>query len=255
MKKLTIALSLFIVLASALNVHAQSDTTKKRGWFKRNIAGAVQLQGTYRQSKLGQLNSILNVNGIPALPENNFWLNLSMSHVHKNWLFEDGIGGTFTSTSAPNASNGIKAKYNQFQFYTRAGYNVSKSANYRLYPFLGINLSQAMLRIQDDNKIKSTSEFSTELLNTSASKTLWNPRFGVELGAGFDYLIKMKEKQMDCYTIQRNIPIGFRVGYYLQATSSNWKIDDNYNLNNGPNNKQSNIFVTLNIGLGYSIKK
>jgi hypothetical protein len=112
-----------------------------------------------------------------------------------------------------------------------------------------------MLRIQDNARTQSTSDFSSELLNSTSSKTLWNPRFGVELGAGFDYIIKLKEKQMDCYTIQRNIPIGFRIGYYLQATDSNWKIDDNYNLNNGPNNKQSNIFVSLNIGLGYAVKK
>jgi hypothetical protein len=254
MKKLTTILCFLIAASGAITVKAQSDTTK-HGWFKRNIAGAMQIQGTYRQSKLGQLNTILNRNAIPSLPDNNYWLNLSMSHIHKNWLFEDGIGGTFTSTSDRNSTNGIRAKYNQFQFYTRAAYNLSQNKNFRVYPFVGINLSEAMLRIQDDNRVKSTSDFSTELLNATASKTLWNPRFGFEFGGGFDYLIKLKEKQMDRYTIQRNIPIGFRIGYYLQATNSNWKIEDNYNLNNGPNNKQSNMFVTLNIGLGYAVKR
>lgn len=253
MKKLTTTLCFLIAVMGAITANAQSDTTKQHGWFRHNVAGALQIQGTYRQSKLDQLNTILNKNGIGSLSDNAYWLNLSMSHIHKKWLFEDGIGGTFTSSASNN--NNLKALYNQFQFYTRAAYNLSQSNNYRVYPFVGINLSEAMLRIQDRARTQSTSDFSTELLNSTSSKTLWNPRFGVELGGGFDYVIKLKEKQMDCYTIQRNIPIGFRIGYYLQVTDSNWKIDDNYNLNNGPNNKQSNIFVSLNIGLGYAVKK
>ncbi|MES2278159.1 MAG: hypothetical protein V4592_19170 [Bacteroidota bacterium] len=252
MKKLTLTLCALAILTAA---HAQTDTAKHRGWFKRDMAGAAQIQVTYRQSKLGQLNAILNKNGIPSLQDNNVWLNLSMSHVHKNWLFEDGLGGTFTSTGDRNAVNGIRAKYNQFQFYTRAAYNVSKDENFRLYPFVGLNLSEAMLRIQDDNRTQSTSDFSTELLNTTASKTIWNANLGFEFGGGFDYVIKLKPKQMDRYTIQRNIPIGIRVGYYLQATNTQWKIDENYKLNNGPSNKQSAVFVSLNIGLGYAVKR
>jgi hypothetical protein len=252
MKKLTLTLCALAVLTVA---QAQTEKTKSEGWFKKSIAGAAQIQVTYRQSNLGQLNAILNKNLIPSLPDNNVWLNLGMSHVHKNWLFEDGLGGTFTSTGDRNATNGLRAKYNQFQFYTRAAYNVSKNENVRLYPFVGLNLSEGMLRIQDDNLTQSTSDFSTEILNTTASKTIWNANLGFEFGGGFDYLIKLKPKQMDCYTIQRNIPIGVRVGYYLQATSTKWKIDNNYNLNNGPTNKQSAVFVSLNIGLGYAIKK
>ncbi|QKJ32651.1 hypothetical protein HQ865_23770 [Mucilaginibacter mali] len=253
MKKLTLTLCALAMLTAA---HAQTDTAKHHGWFgRRDIAGAAQIQVTYRPGKLGDLNAILNKNAIPSLPENNMWLNLSMSHVHKNWLFEDGLGGSFTSTGDRNPSNGIRAKYNQFQFYTRAGYNFSNSENVRLYPFIGLNLSEAMLRIQDDNRTQSTADFSNELTNVTASKTLWNPNLGFELGGGFDYVIKLKPKQMDCYTIQRNIPIGVRVGYYLQATNSKWKIDDNYTLNNGPAGKQSAVFVSLNIGLGYAIKR
>jgi hypothetical protein len=253
MKKTTITLLTAFVLLSGITAVQAQTTTSGSGWFKKDIAGAFQIQATYRESNLDQLNGILAKNGLASLPDNNIWLNLSMSHIHKNWLFEDGLGGTFTSDSK-NANN-LKVLYNQFQFYTRAGYNVSKSTNYRLYPFLGLNLSEAMLRVQDNQRTQNTSDFSTELLNSTSSKTLWNPRLGLELGGGFDYVIKLKEKQMDCYTIQRNIPIGFRIGYYLQVTDSNWKIDDNYNLNNGPNNKQSNIFVSLNIGLGYAVKK
>lgn len=253
MKKLTLTLCALAILATT--AHAQTDTAKHRGWFKRDVAGAMQLQVTYRPSKLGDLNAILNKNAIPSLPENNIWLNLSMSHIHKNWLFEDGIGGSFTSTGDRNAANGIRAKYNQLQFYTRAAYNFSDNENVRLYPFVGLNLSEAMLRMQDDNRTQSTSDFSNELTNLTASKTLWNPNLGFEFGGGFDYVIKLKAKQMDRYTIQRNIPIGVRVGYYLQATNSKWKIDDNYMLNNGPANKQSAVFVSLNIGLGYAIKR
>lgn len=253
MKKLTLILTFLSVWAGIINAKAQSDTSRRGGWFRHDIAGAAQIQVTYRQSKLGQLNGILNNNQIGSLPGNDIWINLSMSHIHHNWIFEDGLGATPTST-ATNGNN-LKAKYNQFQLYTRAAYNVSRSSGYRLYPFVGLNFSDAMLRIQDNARTESVSDFSQELLNSTSSKTLWNPQFGLEFGGGFDYVIKMKPKQMDCYTIERNIPIGIRFGYYLQATSTKWKIDDNYSLNNGPSNKQSAVFVSFNIGLGYEVKK
>ncbi|GAA4103586.1 hypothetical protein [Mucilaginibacter panaciglaebae] len=249
MKKLNRTLWLSVgILAITISAKAQTGITK-------DIAGAMQIQGMFRPSKLGQLNGILNANSIPSLPDNNYWLNLSMNHVHKKFIIEDGIGASFTSSSAPNTANGIKAKYNQFQIYGRAGYNVSTHENMRFFPFVGLNLSEAMLRIRDDRRTQSTSEFSSELLNSTSSKTLWNPRAGFEFGAGFDYLIGVKDKRFDNYTIHRSIPIGVRIGYYLQASNSNWRIDDNYKLNNGPTDKQSNVFVNLNIGLGYKVQR
>ena len=249
MNKLTkTLLCAFVIATTSMVANAQSMMNKE-------YAGTMQLQGMFRESKLGQLNGILNANGLQALPDNNYWLNLSMNHVKNRFIMEDGIGASFTSTSAPNTANGIYAKYNQFQVYGRAGYNVSKNENMRLFPFVGLNLSQAMLRIRDDRRTQSTSDFSTELLNSTSSKTLWNPRFGLEFGAGFDYLIGVKDKKIDSYTIHRYIPVGVRLGYYLQTSNSNWKIDNNYNLNNGPSNKQSNVFVNINIGLGYKVQR
>jgi len=244
-KALSFSAGIGVIVATTAN--AQST--------KKEIAGTMQIQGMYRQSKLGQLNGILNANGIPSLPDNNYWINLSMNHVYKKLVIEDGAGGSITSTSAANTVNGIHAKYNQFQVYGRAGYNIATDENMRLFPFVGLNFSQALLRIRDDKRTQSTSDFSQELLNSTSSKTLWNPRFGLEFGGGFDYLIPVKDKQVDNYTIHRNLPIGVRVGYYLQASNSNWKIDNNYNLNNGPNNKQSGVFVSVNIGLGYKVQR
>jgi hypothetical protein len=244
-KKLLFCLAILISAAAA----------KAQNTMKKEVAGTMQIQGMFRESKLGQLNGILNANGIPSLPDNNYWINLSMNHVYKKLVMEDGIGGSITSTSAANSTNGIHAKYNQFQIYGRAGYNVATNQNMRLFPFIGLNLSQAVLRIRDDKRTQSTSDFSQEILNSTSSKTLWNPRFGLEFGGGFDYLIPVKDKQIDNYTIHRNIPIGVRIGYYLQASNSNWKIDGDYNLNNGPNNKQSGVFVNVNIGLGYKVQR
>jgi len=235
------------VLTITTTAYSQSITGKE-------IAGTMQIQGMFRESKLGQLNSILNANGIPSLPDNNYWLNLSMNRICKKMIFENGIGASFTSSSAANTANGISAKYNQFQIYGRVGYNVATRENMRLFPFVGLNFSQAMLRIRDDRRIQSTSDFSQELLNSTSSKTLWNPRFGLEFGGGFDYLIATKDKQIDNYTIHRYIPIGVRIGYYLQTSNAAWKIDD-HNLNNGPSIKQSGVFVNVNIGLGYKVQK
>jgi hypothetical protein len=253
MKKFTFTLlTTALILSGIASAMAQStDTVKTMGWFHHQVAGAAQIQITYRQAKLGQLNQVLNVNGLPSLGNNDIWINASTSHIHGKWLFEDGIGFTPITTSE---ANNLKAKFNQYQLYTRVAYNVSNNANIRLYPFAGLNFSDAVLNIQDNNRIQSTSDFSQELLNSTSSKTFYQPNFGIELGAGMDYVIKLKSKNMGCFTVQRNIPIGLRAGYYINAAQGDWKIDS-YKLQTGPNEKQSAVFVSFNIGLGYEVIK
>ena len=251
MKKLILATVIAITL-SGLKSQAQStDTVKTMGWFRHQLAGAAQIQVTYRKADLGQINQILNNNGLRSLSNNDIWYNASMNHIHGKWLFEDGIGFTTVTTSD---NDNLKAKFNQYQLYTRVAYNVSNNSNIRFFPFVGLNFSAAVLDIQDNNRIRSTSDFSTELLNSTSSKTLYQPNFGIEFGAGMDYVIKVKPKVTDCFTIERNIPIGVRAGYYLNAAQGDWHVD-NYSLQDGPNRKQSAVFVSLNIGLGYEIIK
>ncbi|WP_461452251.1 hypothetical protein [Mucilaginibacter sp.] len=253
MKKIIHALFIAIAILGVSKVRAQTtDTVKTAGWFHHQLAGAAQIQVTYRPSHLGQLNQILNNNGIQSLGANDVWINASMSHIHGRWLFEDGIG--FTPITTANDGD-FKAQYNQYQLYTRAGYNFSEDPNLRLFPFVGLNFSAAVLNIQDNTRLKSTDDFSSEILNSTSSKTFYQPNFGIELGAGMDYLIKVKPKNMGCFTVQRNIPIGLRAGYYINAAQGDWRVGDNYSLQDGPNRKQSAIFVSFNIGLGYEVQK
>jgi opacity protein-like surface antigen len=248
MKKLIY--SAIILLTTSLAAQAQ-DTVKDSMWGGRTVAGAAQIQVMYRQSDLSQLNTALNKNGIPSLGENSVWINLSMNHIHGKFMFEDGLG--FTEPTKVESSS-LKTSYNQYQAFFRGAYNVSQNSNFTLFPFVGINFSAAVLNIKDKAREQSVSDFTQQLLNTTSSKTLYQSNFGIELGGGFDYLIKLKTKQMDCVQIQRSIPVGVRVGYYFNAAASDWKIDD-YKLANGPGNKQSAVFATLNIGLGYVIKR
>ncbi|OKS85362.1 hypothetical protein [Mucilaginibacter polytrichastri] len=252
MKKLFNLLILGIGFCGVAN--AQSTTTDDgKGWFSNNIAGAAQVQVTYRNTNLDQVNRILNNNNIPSLKGNDVWINLSMSHVHKQWIFEDGLGVTPLSTS--EGTNNIKAKYGQGQAYFRAGYNIAKSDDSRFFPFVGLNFSAAMLKIEDKGRQESTNDFSQELLTSTSSKTLYQGNFGIELGAGYDYLIKLKTKKIDnCVEVQRNIPIGIRAGYYINAARSDWKIDG-HSLDNSPDKNQSAVFISLNIGLGYNVRK
>lgn len=256
MKRLTITIIAVSAILSSLTAKAQStDTVKSGGWFHHGmngIAGTFQIQGTYRYTYFSQLNRILAPNGLGTLSGNDIWINASMNHVHNKWILEDGIGFTPVSTST---GNDIKAKFNQYQAFARLGYNVVNNPDVRLFPFAGVNLSAAVLHIQDKRAIRNTSDFSDELLNTSASKTFYQPNFGIELGGGLDYLIPLSEKTMDCFTVKRSIPIGIRAGYYINAAHGNWRVEDNYKLNNGPNKNQSAFFVSVNIGLGYAVKK
>jgi hypothetical protein len=252
MKNLTKTLFVIITLFGSTAVMAQNtDTVKTHGWMKHRPAGAIQIQVTYRKGNIDQLNSALNANGIPSVKQSNIWINASMSHIFNKWMFEDGIGFTPIASSK---MNDLKVKYNQYQLFWRAGYNVSANSDFRLYPFAGVNFSAAKLKVEDKTRIKNTNDFTDELLNSTSSKTFWQPNFGIELGAGFDYFIKLKSKKMDCFEIERNIPIGIRAGYYINAYAGDWKVDS-YKLQNSPNQKQNAVFVSFNIGLGYKIKK
>ncbi|MDB4923765.1 hypothetical protein [Mucilaginibacter sp.] len=252
MKNLTKTLFVIITLFGSTAVMAQNtDTVNTHGWMKHRPAGAIQIQVTYRKGNIDQLNSALNANGIPSVKQSNIWINASMSHVFNKWMFEDGIGFTPIASSE---MNDLKVKYNQYQLFWRAGYNVSTNSDFRLYPFAGINFSAARLKVEDKARIRNTNDFTDELLNSTSSKTFWQPNFGIELGAGFDYVIKLKSKKMDCFEIERNIPIGIRAGYYINAYAGDWKVDS-YKLQNSPNQKQNAVFISFNIGLGYKIKK
>jgi hypothetical protein len=241
----------FMVLGTSVGWAQSMDTLKTRGWLKHEVSGSAQIQVTYRKGNTTQLNYDLNSVGIPPVASNDLWINLSMSHYNHHWIMEDGLGFTPISTSSVN---NLKARYNQYQAYFRAGYDVSKDAAFKLYPFIGIDFSAAVLDIQDNGRIQSVTSFSQELLNSTSSKTFYQPNFGIELGAGFDYFIKVKSKKVDCFEIQRNIPIGIRAGYYINTYAGDWKIN-NYSLQSGPSSKQSAVFISLNIGLGYTIKK
>lgn len=256
MKNSLTCLTGLILLFSISFANAQNpDTTKSSGWFQhsmRNIAGTAQIQATYRYTYMGPLNRILGADGLPALGNNDIWLNLSMNHIHNNWILEDGVGFTPWTTAE---ANGIKTSFNQYQAFLKLGYNVVQTPGIRLFPFAGINVSAAVLNIEDNTHIKSTSDFSDELTNSSISKTFYQPNFGIDLGGGFDYLIKLGDKTMDCFTIERSIPIGIRAGYYINAARGDWRVDNDYHLQNGPDKNQSAFFVSLNIGLGYVVRK
>lgn len=228
----------------------KTDTVKTRHWFMHHAAGALQVQVTYRQADISGLNQALTANGLNPISANNIWINASMHHSCRNFITEDGIGFTPVAMSS---NDGLYAKYNQYQLYFRAAYNVLKNADIKLYPFAGLNFSASVLNIDDNSGIQKTSSFSNELLNSTASKTFYQPNFGIELGAGFDYLVPAAPKQMDCFTLRRNIPIGIRAGYYINAYAGDWKIE-NHPLSSA-DQKQSAVFVSLNIGLGYEISK
>lgn len=252
MKTLIYSLILTAAIFGSTAVVAQNkDTVKTHGRMKHQPAGAVQIQVTYRKGNIDQLNGALIQNGIPSIKQSNIWINASMSHIFDKWMFEDGIGFTPVANSE---LNDLKVKYNQYQLFWRAGYNVSTSSDFRLYPFAGVNFSAARLKVEDNARIQNANNLADELLNSTSSKTFWQPNFGIELGAGFDYVIKLKPKKMDCFEIERNIPIGIRAGYYINAYAGDWKVDG-YKLQNNANQKQNAVFVSFNIGLGYKVKK
>lgn len=236
--------------ATIVNAQTKKQTMEDR-FFSKDVSGAALLQFGYRQTDLGQINGFLANNGIPAISDNNYWINAAMQKRYKKWIGEHGIGFTIPNSSE---ANGIRARYSQAALFGRMGYNLSNSSDLQVYPFAGINLNLAMFNIKDKTGMQSVSNFNQEILNRTASKTFYQTKFGVDLGMGLDYLIKVKSKEMEYVTIDRSIPVGFRLGYHIGVAQSDFKVDG-YKLNNGPTDKNSAFFATVSFGLGYHITK
>ncbi|MBD1391955.1 hypothetical protein [Mucilaginibacter glaciei] len=252
MKKIFTILFVAGVIIGTTTVKAQSTKSSMEDrFFKKDISGAALLQVGYRQTDLSQLNGYLAQNGIPAISNNNYWINAAMQKVYKKWITEHGIGFTIPNSSE---ANGIKARYSQAALFLRFGYNLSKSSNFQMYPFAGVSANLAMFNIKDKTGIESTPNFAQEILNKTSSKTLYQTKLGVDLGLGFDYLFKVKSKEMEHITLDRSIPVGFRLGYHIGAAQSDFKVDD-HKLSNGPTDKNSAFFATVSFGLGYHITK
>ncbi|WP_374949282.1 hypothetical protein [Mucilaginibacter sp.] len=252
MKKILISLFVAGLLFGATTTQAQyRKQSMEDRFFNKDISGAALLQVGYRQTDLSQLNGFLANNGIPAISDNNYWINAAMQKTYKKWVNEHGIG-----FSLPNSSeaNGIKARYSQAALFARTGYNLSNRSDIQLYPFAGINLNLAMFNIKDKTGIESVSNFSQEILNKTSSKTFYQTKFGIDLGMGFDYLIKVKSKELEHATIERSIPLGLRLGYHIGVAQSDFKVDG-HELANGPSDKNSAFFATASFGLGYHIVK
>lgn len=239
---------------SAFAGYAQTTDSLKTAWhFRHAHSGGINLSVGYRNNHMDQLNEALTANGFPALSKNTIWYNLSFNRIYKNTVITElGFGMTAPSTAD---LNDVKTHYYQRQAFYRIGYNlVPASASLRLYPFIGANFTNESLKIADNPAIDKVNDFTNEILNNSASKRISHTNFGLEFGYGVDYLIKCKPKQNGCFEVERAIPIGIKAGYYLQTSAADWKVED-HSLLNGPDKKNSGVFATLSIGLGYSVKR
>jgi hypothetical protein len=249
--KQLILVSLFS--GAALAGKAQvTDSVKAKSQYPHQHSGGISIGVTYRKYNPGPLNDALFAAGLHNLSTNHLWYTLDFSHIYCNkFITEFGIGFAAPSSAT---QNDVKVTLNQGEIYYRVGYIVAASPNFRLFPFAGVNLSNNYLTIKDNPGINSTSDFTEELLTKTTSKTMRQTDFGLELGAGFDYLIKLKPKNTGCFQVERVLPLGIKVGRYFQTSAGDWKINSN-SLSGSPDEKYSRFFVSLTIGLGYSIKK
>jgi hypothetical protein len=246
---LTLLLAIITLSAKAQTNNNSNDSTH----YRHQREGGLSLQIGYRaKNNLGQLNQALGINGLPGLAENNIWFGLAFNHVYNaKVITEFGLGFIAPSRST---LNDLKVTYNQGEIFYRIGYNIARTDNYRLYPFAGVSLSRARLKIRDNSAINSVNDFNNQILNLSSGKTIHQSNFGGQVGLGYDYLVKLGSKQKGTHTVERTLPIGLRAGYAFQGNPADWKID-NHSLSNGPAQKNNSLFITLSVGLGYSVKK
>jgi hypothetical protein len=239
------ALINLLLLGGIIHAAAQkADSTKRK--TDHFYSSSLNFQVGYQKGNVSQLNQHLVKNGLPTLSGNNTWYNVSFNHDFDHIITEIGFGLSAPSTAS---SQGIETKYHQDQFFLRIGYNLLSCQTFRLYPFAGVNLSSGSLRINDDGATESVDDFSGQILNQTAAKTITQHNFGIDLGLGYDYLIKLRSKETAGCTTEFFLPIGIRAGYDLQTGAGDWKVSD-HALAGGPNEKANAFFIMFSVGLG-----
>jgi hypothetical protein len=141
----------------------------------------------------------------------------------KGLLFQDRLtGNTMTTFSAG-------------EILLRSGFNVICTEHINLYPYLGLGAGLMNLVIGDKN-----TAFDTALVRPNTNLNIYQFRFVIDLGVGFDLLGGKNPSRLGL--------LGLRAGYTFDPTKSDRWMRDRLYVTGAPQPTMNGAYVMLTLG-------
>jgi len=141
----------------------------------------------------------------------------------KGLFFQDRLTG--------NTKTGFAAG----EVLLKSGFNVINTEHMNLYPYLGLGAGLMNLVIGDKNTV-----FDTALVRPNTNLNLWQARFLIDLGVGFDLIGGNNPSRLGV--------IGLRAGYTFDPTISDRWMRDGLYVTDMPKPTLSGAYIMLTLG-------
>ena len=142
------------------------------------------------------------------------------------------IKGLFFST---RMTGNTMTNFNAGEIFLKSGFNVINTEHINLYPYLGLGAGLMNFIIGDKN-----TPFDTALVRPNLNVNLYQFRFLIDLGVGFDMLGGEKSSRLGS--------LGLRAGYTFDPTKSDRWMRDGLFVTGTPQPTLSGAYVMFTIG-------
>jgi hypothetical protein len=132
-------------------------------------------------------------------------------------------------------TNNTRTAFMAGEILFSSGFNVVNTEHVNLYPYLGLGAGLMNLVIGDKN-----TPFDTALVRPNTNLNIYQGRFLIDLGLGFDLLGGRNQSRLGL--------LGLRAGYTFDPTKSDRWMRDGLFINNAPKPTLNGAYVLLTLG-------
>lgn len=132
-------------------------------------------------------------------------------------------------------TNNTRTTFNAGELLLKSGFNVVNTEHVNVYPYLGLGAGLMNLVIGDKN-----TPFDTALVRPNTNLNLYQARFLVDLGVGFDLLGGKDPARLGL--------LGLRAGYTFDPTKSDRWMRDGLFVTSAPEPSLNGAYIVLTLG-------
>lgn len=197
--------------------------------------------GNKQLQNINNVNDVLKKNQYGSFTGNYFYWgtgNRNINEINKIMI------GSETNITLENSVSGILNGYTAytsgaFSSILNVGYSMYSSANFNIYPSVGLGLGRTSL---DFYKKPASTDFETIINNPENGSSIVNTSFVADLGVASDYVFRFGKKESPI-----GIGVGLKAGYILDLYSLSFNLKD-YKINNVPNINNNGFYLKAFIG-------
>jgi hypothetical protein len=198
-----------------------------------NVVKKHFITGGVQYADVSGLNRSLTAYGLPGFHYYGTSIGFESQTVRNRLMMGGELKGFFVKDIS---SGNTKASFSAGQLLMMSGVELIKSERANLYPYLG--LGAGLMRVSVG---PTDTPFDTALVRSLATVDVYQAKFLIDLGLGFD-LIANGEKG-------KGATLGIRTGYMFDPVRNDkwWRTGSDFS--NGPTPMLSGPYVTLTMGV------